>query len=129
MPVTDVSTVVDVADRLFVAIERSDVAAGQQLFDRSVTAWKSGNNREGSVRVIRWFIDSTVARRSDVLHRQVFDGGFVQRHLLHATGRAGGSMELRVCIVIKVGDDGRIISVDEYAGPAGLTPPLGEEPT
>ncbi|MBX7433633.1 YceI family protein [Mycobacterium sp. Y57] len=79
MPATDVSTVLDVADRLFAAIERSDVAAVEQLFDPSVTVWKSGddrpNGRERSVRVIRWFIDSTVARRYDVLDWQRLDPG------------------------------------------------------
>ena len=40
--------------------------------------------------------------------RQVFDGGFVQQHVLHAAGHLGATIAARVCIVIKVGSDGLI---------------------
>ncbi len=40
-----------------------------------------------------------------MLDRQLFPGGFVQQHILHATGTNGGLIALRVCIVIKVSAD------------------------
>ncbi|HEY9266169.1 MAG TPA: DUF4440 domain-containing protein, partial [Mycobacterium sp.] len=66
----------------------------------------------------------TVDRRYEILDRQVFDGGFVQQHVLHATGRAGDTIAMRVCIVIKVGADGLISRIDEYFDPAEIAPLL-----
>ena len=48
--------------------------------------------------------------------------GFVQQHVLHATGHAGQSISLRVCIVIKVDTNGLIDRIDEYFDPAGIAP-------
>ena len=60
-----------------------------------------------------------------MLDSQYFDGGFVQQHVLHATGRNGGSISMRVCLVIKLGEGGLINKIDEYFNPAELEPLLG----
>jgi ketosteroid isomerase-like protein len=131
MPETDTRAVTDIADRLFDAIERSDVAMVEELFSPDVAVWKIGdvrdNDRARSVRIIAWFIDATVDRRYEVLDRQVFGGGFVQQHVLHATGHTGGSIAMRVCIVIKLGSDGLINRVDEYFDPAAMAPLLSAD--
>lgn len=123
-------TVLDVADRLFGAIEGSDVACVEQLFSPQIAVRKTGddrdNDRRRSVRIIGWFIDSTTDRRYEILDRQVFDGGFVQQHVLHAHGRNGAVVAMRVCIVIKVGADGLITRIDEYFDPAGIAALLAE---
>ena len=67
---------------------------------------------------------ATTDRRYEILDRQVFDGGFVQQHILHANGRNGGSIAMRVCIVIKVGANGLITRIDEYFDPAEMAPLL-----
>ncbi|KWX68691.1 nuclear transport factor 2 family protein [Mycobacterium sp. NAZ190054] len=122
----------EVADRLFGAIERGDTALVAQLFSAGVTVWKSGDARDSdharSVKIIKWFVDATVDRRYQVLDRQVFDGGFVQQHVLHALARTGATIAMRVCIVIKVGDDGLITRVDEYFDPAEIAPLLSRTP-
>jgi hypothetical protein len=41
---------------------------------------------------------------------------------LHATGHAGQSISLRVCIVIRVDSHGLIERIDEYFDPAGIAP-------
>ena len=128
MPGTDTQSVTDVADRLFGAIENSDIAVVERLFSPDVAVWKSGDVRDNdharSVRIIAWFVNATVDRRYEILDRQVFDGGFVQQHVLHATGRAGDTIAMRVCIVIKVGADGLISRIDEYFDPAEIAPLL-----
>ena len=120
------AVVTDVADRLFAAIERSEVATVAQLFSPAVAVWKSGDTRDNdharSVKIIKWFVDATVERRYEVLDRQVFDGGFVQQHVLRAQGRTGATIAMRVCIVIKVGADGLITRIDEYFDPADIAP-------
>ena len=122
------STVADVAERLFAAIEEGDAAAVAALCDDDVLVWKSAEPedqiKKRALRVIFWFMDTTTERRYEILDRQFFDGGFVQQHILHATGRNGGSIQMRVCIVIKVGADGLISRIDEYFDPAAIAPLL-----
>ena len=122
------SSTLDVADRLFEAIANSDIATVKQLFGDDVLVWHSGDTRdsakERAARIIDWFINATTDRRYEVLDRQFFDGGFVQQHVLHANGRNGNSIHMRVCIVIKVGPDALITRIDEYFDPADMAPLL-----
>jgi ketosteroid isomerase-like protein len=123
----DTEAVADVADRLFQAIENSDIAMVQGLWDDDVVVWKVADrdrDRERALRVIAWFVNSTTDRRYEILDRQFFGGGFVQQHILHANGRNGGSISMRVCIVIKVGGNGLISRIDEYFDPAEIAPLL-----
>ncbi len=128
MSVTDSGAIVDVADQLFGAIAASDIATVKQLFDDDVLVWHSGDTRDSAKdrasRIIDWFINATTDRRYEITDRQFFDGGFVQQHILHANGRNGGSIQMRVCIVIKVGADGLITRIDEYFDPAEMAPLL-----
>jgi ketosteroid isomerase-like protein len=127
MPVADMETIADVADRLFTAIEQSNIAMVEKLWSPDVIVWKVADrdrDRERALRVITWFINSTADRRYEVLDRQFFDGGFVQQHILHANGRNGGSISMRACIVIKVGANGLINRIDEYFDPAEIAPLL-----
>jgi ketosteroid isomerase-like protein len=120
------SSVTEVADRLFAAIEEGDFDAVAGMWTDDVLVWHSGdaedNDRVRALKVIRWFMRVTSARRYEILDRQVFDGGFVQQHVLHADGVNGESIALRVCIVIKVGADGLIPRIDEYFDPADMAP-------
>ncbi|WP_193043755.1 nuclear transport factor 2 family protein [Mycolicibacterium baixiangningiae] len=122
----------EVADRLFAAIERSDTAAVEALWAENVLVWHSGdrrdNDRARALRVIFWFIGHTADRRYEILDRRRFGDGFVQQHILHATGTNGGSIAMRVCIVIVVGADGLITRIDEYFDPAEMAPLLGDTP-
>jgi ketosteroid isomerase-like protein len=124
MPATDV--IVDLADRLFAAIERGDEATLEQLFGDDIAVWRSGSRRDDdkarALRVLRWFIGVTTERHYEILDRQLFTDGFVQQHILHATGHDGAPIALRVCIVIKLGVDALISRIDEYFDPAELAP-------
>lgn len=130
MPASSTETVIDAANRLFTAIERSDVAAVDAMWSNDIAVWRVGSRRDDdkarAMRVIDWFIGATTQRHYEILDRQLFDDGsargFVQQHILHATGHAGQSISLRVCIVIRVGTDGLIKRIDEYFDPAGIAP-------
>jgi ketosteroid isomerase-like protein len=127
VPVVDAEAIADVADRLFEAIEASDIAMVQQMWNDDVVVWKVGDrdrDKERALRVITWFINTTTDRHYEILDRKLFDGGFVQQHILHANGRNGGSIAMRVCIVIKLGDNGLISRIDEYFDPAEIAPLL-----
>lgn len=122
----------EVADRLFDAIERGDTATVEALWARDVRVWHAGdrrdNDRARALRVIFWFIGHTSERRYQVLDRRRFGDGFVQQHILHATGTTGRSIAMRVCIVILVGGDGLITRIDEYFDPAEMAPLLSDTP-
>ena len=128
MPAVEADAIADVADRLFEAIENSDIAMIQQLWNEDVVVWKVADrdrDKDRALRVISWFINTTTERRYEILDRQLFDGGFVQQHILHANGRNGGSISMRVCIVIKLGTNGLISRIDEYFDPTEIAPLLG----
>ncbi|HEX2212336.1 MAG TPA: nuclear transport factor 2 family protein [Mycobacterium sp.] len=126
----DAQTVGEIGDRLFAAIERGDIAAVDALFSPDVMVRKTGdqhdNDRARSVKIISWFIKASEDRRYEVLDRQLFPGGFVQQHILHATAHTGETLAMRVCIVIKVGGDGLITRIDEYFDPAEIAPLLAQ---
>jgi ketosteroid isomerase-like protein len=127
MSITDAEAIVDVADRLFEAITNSDIAMVQELWNDDLVVWKVADrdrDKQRALRVIEWFIGTTTERRYEILDRRVFDGGFVQQHILHANGRNGGSIAMRVCIVIKLGANGLISRIDEYFDPADIAPLL-----
>jgi ketosteroid isomerase-like protein len=118
--------ITDVANRLFSSIEAGDYDAVAAMWADDVLVWHSGdaedNQRDRALKVIRWFMRRTVSRRYEILDRQVFDGGFVQQHVLHADGVSGESIAMRVCIVIKLGAEGMITRIDEYFDPADMAP-------
>ena len=133
MPATTAETIVDVAERLLAAIEKSDVAAVDRLWSNDIAVWRVGarrdNDKARAMRVIDWFITATTQRHYEILDRQLFGcgssgsvSGFVQQHILHATGHAGQSISMRVCIVIRVGTNGLIDRIDEYFDPAEIAP-------
>ena len=130
MPVATAEVVVDTADRLFTAIVKGDKPAVDRLWSDDIAVWRVGASRDNdkvrALRVIDWFITVTAERRYEILDRQLFDdgsiSGFVQQHVLHATGHAGQSISMRVCIVIRVGTNGLIDRIDEYFDPAEIAP-------
>ncbi|BBY65659.1 nuclear transport factor 2 family protein [Mycolicibacterium helvum] len=120
--------IVDAADRLFAAIAAGDVEAVTALWSDDITVWHQGDERDNDKaragKVIRWYVGATTDRRYEVLDRQVFEGGFVQQHILHCTTAGGEQLALRVCLVVKIGDDGLMRRIDEYLDPADLAPLL-----
>lgn len=133
MSETPSPSVAALADRLFGAIETSDIATVEELFSPDITVVNSGNDtpndHDRAVRTITWFVNATVERRYEILDRQLFDSGFVQQHVLHATGRMGTSIAMRACIAIKLDDEGLIRRIDEYFDPAEMSPLLAERRT
>ena len=118
-----------VADEMFAAIERGDVGALAAMWSDDVLVWRLGGGRERdkprALVVIDWFVANTTSRRYEVLDRQVFDGGFVQQHVVHAVTANGSPVSFRACLIVKVAD-GLVTRIDEYLDPADLTRPASE---
>lgn len=131
------AVVAETADRLFASITLGDKAAVERLWSEDIAVWRAGagpdplrtDDKARALRVIDWFITATAARRYEILDRRFFDdgavSGFVQQHILHATGHAGRTISMRVCIVIRVGANGLIERIDEYFDPAQIAPLIG----
>lgn len=125
-------TVNELADRLLSAIEKGDRETVASMWSDDVAVWRTDGRRDPTtcddkpraLRVIDWFLSTTATRGYEILDRQVFENGFVQQHVLHATGHGGQSIAMRVCIVIKVDKEGLINHIDEYFDPADLAPLL-----
>ncbi len=116
------------ANRLFGAIERGDYQTVDGMWAPEVTVWHTGdprdNDRVRALKVIRWFMDVTTTRSYEILDRRFFDGGFVQQHVLRASRSDDVSIEMRVCIVVKVDASGLITRIDEYFNPSDMAPLL-----
>ena len=116
----------DIADRMFAAIENGNGAQLAALWSDDVTVWRQGGgpvrDKPRALKVIAWFVDSTTDRRYEVLDRQIFDGGFVQQHVVYAHDSGGASLSFRACLVVRVNPDGLISRIDEYLDPADLAP-------
>ena len=116
----------DIADRMFAAIENGNGAQLAALWSDDVTVWRQGGgpvrDKPRALKVIAWFVDSTADRRYEVMDRQIFDGGFVQQHVVHAHDSGGAPLAFRACLVVRVNPDGLISRIDEYLDPADLAP-------
>jgi ketosteroid isomerase-like protein len=117
-----------IADRLFAAMEAGDVDTLAGMWSDDVAVWQSADGRTRDkargLRVIAWFVAASSDRHYDVLSRRLFDGGFVQQHVLHGTAIDGTPYSMRVAMIIEVGADGLITRIDEYFDPAALAPLL-----
>lgn len=113
----------DVATRLFTAIEAGDVAAVAQLYAPGAVIWHSHTGTtqtaEENVQVLGLVTRRLRELRYEEVRRQRTDRGFVQQHVLRARGPEGQPVELRACIVCDV-VDGRITRLDEYIDAAAV---------
>lgn len=117
-----------VADELFAAMESGDTSRVRDLWNDDIAVWHSGdradNNYDRAYAIICWFLNRTTRRRYEVLDRRAFEGGFVQQHILHATGTNGATIAMRVCIVVALAANGLISRIDEYFDPREIEPLL-----
>ena len=120
-PVTD--SVADVATRLFAAIERGDLEAVHALYAPDVQIWHNvtgrTQTRDENLKLLRYFTGRLSERRYEVLARDFFPGGFVQRHVLHGKLASGELVAAPVCIVIYVAN-GKIERIHEYLDAAAV---------
>lgn len=117
----------DVAERLFTAIEGGDIDTVDALYAPDAEVWHNiwhGRNgavqtREENLSVLRWVVTNLKDLRYDDIRRSATDTGFVQQHVLRAVGPAGRPVEMPVCMVCTC-LDGRITRIDEYLDSAHL---------
>ena len=119
----------EIAERLFTAIEAGDVDTVRDLYDPDVEIWHNTDQvtqrREENLATLAWVGRHLLGVTYTDVRRSATDDGFVQRHVFVATNRAGRRVEVPACIVATV-RDGRITRLDEYldsAAVAAITEP------
>ena len=114
-------------DDFFAAIQRGDMDAVAALYADDVEVWhnvtRASLDKKASLDLLRYWIRNVTDMRYHVLERHTFDGGAVQRHVVHGTAH-GTSLEVPVCIVFHV-DGGRITRIYEYLDQAAVAAVFG----
>ena len=114
----------ELLDGLFAAITARDIDAIDDLYHADMRFWTNASgltiDREGSLRVLRSFLRRVTSARYEVLERRHWDGGAMQRHVLHV-GVGEGEHAIDVCIVFAFAE-GRISAIWEYVDGRALAP-------
>ena len=111
------------ASRFFAAIERGDLEAIREIYSPDAKIWHNvtgrSQTREENLALLRYFTGRVSELRYEVLARELFRGGFVQRHILHGKLESGDLVAAQVCLVVYV-SAGRIERLFEYLDPAAV---------
>jgi uncharacterized protein len=108
---------VELAERLFKAIEAGDIDAVRELYAPDAEIWHNTDNLvqtpADNARTLRWITTNLGDMAYTQVRRVVTEEGFVQQHVLTLTNRAGQHVEVPACIVVRI-TDGHITRLDEY---------------
>lgn len=112
-----------IATEFFAAIERGDLDKVRQLYSPDAAIWHNVTGRiqtrDENLALLRYFTGRVSELRYEVLGREVFQGGFVQRHVLHGKLESDELVAAPVCLVVYVAG-GRIERLFEYLDPAAV---------
>ncbi len=132
MTPTGAAGALELAERLFAAIEAGDIEAVRALYAPDAVVWHNYTGSpasshaldgveqtvEENLRTLTWVVRNLRGIRYEVRHRVATDDGFVQQHVLRAHG-PGGEVRLPACLVVRLAG-GRIARIDEYLDSAHL---------
>jgi len=125
---TDSSSPLDVAERLFAAIQSGDTATVSDIYDPDVKVWHNNDQvtqgRDDNLRVIGWLAKNIPDLRYEEIRRQALPNGFVQQHVLRGTAPNGKLLEVPACVICEV-VDGHVTRLDEYLDSAHTAVLLG----
>ena len=107
----------DIARRLFTAIEDGDIAGVEQLYAPDIVVWHNydgaGQTAAENLRTLRWLTRNVTNLRYDEIRLQETPNGFVQQYVLRASAPDGTALDVPVCMVGTVAD-GQITRLEEY---------------
>jgi ketosteroid isomerase-like protein len=106
------------AQRFFDAVEAGDVETAGTYYAPDVVIWHNFDNLEQTRDQNLAVLAGMPQRLSDRLYAdrrvEVFAGGFVQQHVLHATRKFDGARLAMPAVIVCRVKDGKIIRLDEY---------------
>ena len=111
------------ANRLFDAIERADIAAVEQIYAPDVQYWVNFTDQTQGLDTIlemtRLFSHKVKDFHYEIESREFFPGGFVQRCRIAGELASGEALAVPLCLVIYV-KDGEITRLYEYINVASF---------
>ena len=111
------------AESFFNAIERGDLEAVRTIYPPDAIIWHNTDGAsitaDENLEMLESFISNVPERHYTRRRLDVFEGGFVEQHLLKGKLANGKEVQLSACIVCKV-REGRITRLDEYFDSAAL---------
>ncbi len=111
------------AESFFNAIERGDLVAVQAIYAPDAIVWHNTDGRavqvDENLETLESFIQNVPERHYTRRRLEVFEGGFVEQHLLKGKLANGKEVSLAACVICKV-REGRITRLDEYFDSAEL---------
>ena len=108
----------EVANRLFKAIERGDVAAIRDIYAPTAKIWHNHDgvtqNVDANLAVLGWVVANILELAYTEVRRNPTPTGFVQQHVMRGRLKSSGKeFVLPACIICEV-EHGRITRLDEY---------------
>jgi len=113
------------ADRFMRAIETGDIETVRTCYAPDARIWHNNDGveqtLEENIKVLHWVARHLSDRRYEIKSRHVFDGGYVQQHVLHGTLNNGKPFSMPACLVVTV-TNGKIARLSEYLDSAHTLP-------
>ena len=113
------------ADRFMRAIEAGDLDAIRASYAPDACIWHNfdglAQTVDENLKTLKWMDKRLFNRRYEIKSRHVFNGGYVQQHVLHGTLANGDAFAMPACLVVTV-KGGRIARLDEYLDTAHTLP-------
>jgi ketosteroid isomerase-like protein len=113
------------ADRFMRAIETGDIETVRACYAPDARIWHNNDGveqtLEENLKVLNWVARHLSDRRYEIKSRHVFEGGYVQQHVLHGTLNNGKPFSMPACLVVTV-TNGKIARLSEYLDSAHTLP-------
>jgi len=111
----------EVADRIFAAIQAGDIEAVRALYHPDARIWHNFDQVEQTLdenlRVIAWMARTVKGCSYDEIRRFETADGFVQQHILRGIAPNGERLECPAAVFCTV-KDGKITRIEEYVDTA-----------
>ena len=118
----DAAALNDLADRLFDAFVAHDFDTVAEMMTSDAVVVQNGNSMAVAEAMV--MIESLVGvigdHRYEEVRRVVGENAIVEEHRVRSTTPDGHDVDLTACVVVRVDDDGKITSLNEYADTAPL---------
>jgi ketosteroid isomerase-like protein len=108
----------EVAARLFAAIENKDPAGVAAVYHDDIAVWHNFSNasqdKATNLGVLTQLCESLAEIHYDVVERlQLADGRVLQRHVLRGVAEGGEETLIPACMLISI-ENGKIARIEEY---------------
>ena len=107
----------ELADRLFKAIEAGDTATVAELYAPDVKVWHNYDQieqeRDANLAVLGWMGRKVAGVRYEEIRRELLPDGFLQQHILRGTAPDGTALEVPSILRVYCAD-GAITRIEEY---------------